>query len=111
MRINIDHLSYEELLDLNNRIVERLKLLEQMHAHAEMLRFRIGERVTFAPPGRGPITGVIAKYNRKTVTIVTDGGQRWRVAPDFISRAAGGSGTSSNVVPIRHDTPSGKRGD
>ena len=53
MRINIDGLSEEELVDLNNRVVARLRMLHQMRSHAQMLEFRIGDRVTFEPEG-GP---------------------------------------------------------
>ena len=47
MKIDIDKLSKEELIDLNHRIVERLRFLNQMRAHSEMLDLKIGERVTF----------------------------------------------------------------
>ena len=47
MNIDIDKLSEEELIDLNHRIVERLRFLNQMRAHSEMLDLKIGERVTF----------------------------------------------------------------
>ena len=47
-----------------------------------MLDFRIGDRVTFEPDGRPPMFGIITRYNKKTVTVITDGGQRWNVAPD-----------------------------
>lgn len=47
MKINIDQCTEEELIDLNHRIVERLRFLNQMRAHAQMLEFKIGERVTF----------------------------------------------------------------
>lgn len=40
--INIDRLTEAELIDLNNRFVERLRFLNQMRAHSEMLEFRIG---------------------------------------------------------------------
>jgi hypothetical protein len=50
MKIDIDKLTEAELVDLNNRIVERLRLLQQMRAHAQMLEFRIGDRVSFQPP-------------------------------------------------------------
>jgi hypothetical protein len=36
MKIDIDKLTEAELVDLNNRIVERLRLLHQMRAHAQM---------------------------------------------------------------------------
>ena len=53
MKIDIDKLTEAELVDLNNRIVERLRMLHEMRAHAEMLEFRIGDRVTFTPTGHG----------------------------------------------------------
>ena len=53
MTIDIDGLSEAELIDLNHRIVERLRLLQQMRAHKQMLEFRIGDRVAFQADGRG----------------------------------------------------------
>jgi len=58
MKIDIDQLTEEELVDLNNRIVARLRFLSHMRAHSEMLEFRIGDRVTFALEGRAPVAGV-----------------------------------------------------
>jgi hypothetical protein len=87
MPIDIDRLTEAELIDLNNRVVARLKFLSQMRAHAHMLDFRIGERVSFQPEGQPLLTGIIAKYNRKSVTVVTESGQRWNVAPVFLRRA------------------------
>jgi hypothetical protein len=48
MKIDIDCLTEAELVDLNHRIAARLRLLAQMRAHADMLEFRIGDRVAFA---------------------------------------------------------------
>jgi hypothetical protein len=86
MSIDIDRLTEAELIDLNNRIVERLKFLSQMRAHAHMLDFGIGERVSFEPDGHPLLTGIISKYNRKTVTVITDTGQRWNVAPALLRK-------------------------
>jgi hypothetical protein len=52
MAIDIDALTEAELIDLNHRIVARLRFLGQLDAHATMLDLRIGERVTFQPDGR-----------------------------------------------------------
>src|SRR6185437_7691342 len=90
-RIDIDKLTEAELVDLNNRIVERLRFLNQMRAHASMLEFRIGDRVTFEPDGRPSVTGMITRYNRKTVTVITDDGQHWNVAPQFLRKAPSGA--------------------
>jgi hypothetical protein len=110
MPIEIDSLTESELIDLNHRIVARLQFLRQLEAHASMLEFRIGERVTFYPEGRAPVTGMITRYNRKTVSIVTDDGQRWNVAPRILERAAPRSVPTSgnnNVVDIsRKNKPS-----
>jgi hypothetical protein len=88
MPIDIDEMTESELIDLNHRIVARLRLLRQLDAHTTMLEFRIGERVTFRPDGRPGVTGMITRYNKKTVSIVTDDGHRWNVAPQFLERAA-----------------------
>jgi hypothetical protein len=87
MPIDIDHLSVSELIDLNHRIVARLNFLRQLDAHASMLEFHIGERVRFHPEGGSPVTGMITRYNKRTVSIVTDAGQRWNVSPQFLERA------------------------
>lgn len=87
MTIDIDQLTEAELIDLNHRIVARLRFLRQLETHVTMLEFRIGERVRFQPQGRPAVTGMVTRYNRKTVSIVTDDGQRWTVAPQLLERA------------------------
>jgi len=104
MRIDIDKLTEEELVDLNNRIVARLRFLNQMRAHGQMLEFKIGDRVTFEPEGHQIVVGMVTRYNRKTVTVVTDSGQRWNVSPGLLRRAndsGGGQQAGPNVVPFR----------
>jgi hypothetical protein len=68
-------------------VVERLRFLSQMRAHSQMLDYKIGERVTFHPDGHPPLFGIVTQYNRKTVTVITDAGQRWNVAPRLLRRA------------------------
>ncbi|MEX0805039.1 MAG: hypothetical protein WD688_17220 [Candidatus Binatia bacterium] len=87
MKIGIDKLSEAELIDLNHRIVERLRFLSQMRAHSQMLDFKIGQRVTFHPDGHPSMFGIVTRYNRKTVTVITDTGQHWNVAPGLLRRA------------------------
>ena len=86
MAIDIDKLTEPELADLNNRIVARLKFLQQMRAHTSMLEFSLGERVSFQPDGHPVLFGFITKYNRKSVTVITEGGQHWTVAPTFLRK-------------------------
>ena len=87
MKIDIDRLSEAELIDLNNRIVARLRFLQQMRAHVEMLEFKIGDRVSFQPPGQGPVEGMLTRYSKKTVTVITDEGRQWNVSPAFLNKA------------------------
>ena len=84
--IPIDQLSEDELAHLNQRIVERLKFLDSEHTHREMMQYSVGENVCFEPPGREPQCGVLVKYNKKTVTIITEGGRRWNVSPHLLHR-------------------------
>ena len=101
MPIDIDQLTESELIDLNHRIVARLRFSRQLD-DTSTPEFRIGERVTFNPDGRPPVTGMITRYNKKTVSIVTDDGQRWNVAPQFLEKAGtrGGpaGGDKGNVI-------------
>ena len=87
MKIDIDKLTEAELIDLNNRIVARLRFMREMRAHAAMLEFRVGDHIAFEAPGRGMLMGMLTRYNRKTVTIITDTGEHWNMAPGFLRRA------------------------
>lgn len=100
MPIDIDKLTEAQLIDLNNRVVARLKFLTQMRAHAHMLEFSIGERVSFQPEGQPVITGIVAKYNRKSVTVIAENGQQWNVAPVFLrkSESPASAAASARVI-------------
>jgi hypothetical protein len=106
MKIDIDKLSEAELIDLNHRIVERLRFLSQMRRHSQMLDFKIGERVTFHPDGHPILFGIVTRYNRKTVTVITDTGQHWNVAPGLLGKEPSAERTDTGnpkVVPLKRD--------
>ena len=103
MKIDIDKMTEAELVELNHRIVQRLKFLESMHHHNEMLKFNVGDKVSFQPSGRGRLTGTLVKYNQKTVTIITDDGQRWNVAPGLLSKIKPVSSSDKGNVVIDFD--------
>jgi len=103
-KVDIDKLTEAELVELNNRIVERLRFLNHMRAHAEMLEFSIGDRVCFQPAGRPLVVGMLTRYNKKTVTVITDDGQHWNVAPQFLRRVAASVGEKpggGNVIHLK----------
>lgn len=104
MRIDIDGLSEAELIDLNHRVVERLKFLRHMRAHSQMLEFSIGDRVSFQPDGWPLQVGILTRYNKKTVTVITESGEHWNVAPGLLRRVSStesNSDASANVIQLR----------
>ena len=97
MHIDIDRLTEAELADLNHRIVERLRFLQQARAHVQMLEFRIGDRVSFQTHGRETVVGTITRYNKRTVSVVSTDGRRWTVHPSFLQLAP--TNVAAHVVP------------
>jgi hypothetical protein len=86
--IDIDRLNEAELIDLNRRIVLRPKMIQALRAHLQVMKFPVGQRVRFEPPGRGVLKGFVSRYNRKTVTLATSGGGPWNVAPALLRPAS-----------------------
>jgi hypothetical protein len=95
--IDIDSLSEDELIELNHKIVARLRFLSQMRSHSAMLDFRVGERVKFHPDGNPELVGTLIRYNKRTVTVVTDAGQHWNVSPSLLSKANPPGTATSNA--------------
>jgi hypothetical protein len=103
MKIDITILSEDELIDLHRRITERLRFLSQTRAHHKMLEFKVGDRVSFKPDDRPALNGVLTKYNKKTVTIITDNGEHWNVAPGLLMLAKDAKASEnkkSNVIQM-----------
>jgi len=84
LAIDIDGLTDAEWIDLNRRIVERLRVLHPLRAHATLLTFSIGDRVTFATDEGRIVVGTLVRYHRKTVSVLTDAGHRWNVSPHWL---------------------------
>lgn len=105
--INIDRLTEAELVDLNHRIVQRLRMISQLRAHQTMLEFRIGDRVTFEPENGDPVFGVLTRYNKKSVTVITDDGHRWTVSPRFLrlAEARNNSGKPAEGLALKSVLP------
>ena len=96
MPVDIDKMTRDELVTLNHRIVERLKFLDSLQAHKDMMAFNIGARVSF-DSGDGRLLGTFLKFNRKTVTVVTDNGQKWNISPHLLSPVKDAKPTQSFV--------------
>jgi hypothetical protein len=70
--IDIDGLTETELVHLNQKIIERLRMMRQIRAHVQMLDFHLGERVWFQTHQLEIVRAVLVRYNKKSVTVVTD---------------------------------------
>ncbi len=84
----LDRLTEEELVHLNHVIVERIRLMQQIRAHNEMINFHIGQSVQFTAASGEMVKGVISRHNRKSVTVVTPDGMQWRVSPTLLQTDA-----------------------
>jgi hypothetical protein len=104
MKIDLESMSYDELVALNQKIVERLKFLDAMHTHREMMQFAPGDQVSFEPPGRGKQFGTLVKYNKKTVTVITENGQKWNVSPHLlrkVKKVKGQNRGSEKIIDLK----------
>lgn len=85
MNIDIDNLNREELVELNDRVIERLKYLDAVYAQRAMMTLNIGSQVSFDSSRRGRVFGTVIKFNRKTVVVLTEDRVQWRVPPDILT--------------------------
>ena len=83
--MNISNLSEKELCALNRKIVERIRFLQQEKAHKVMLEFNVGEAICF-DNGDEEVYGVITKFNKKTVSVLAEGGTQWNIHPSFLKK-------------------------
>jgi hypothetical protein len=102
MTIDIDKLSESELIHLNEKIIQRLRMIRQMRAHVQMMDFELGERVWFQTEQQEIVRGTLVRYNKRSVTVVTDEGYRWTVFPGFLRKmkSAPPASEAANVVEM-----------
>jgi len=81
----VDHLTEKELMIANKLIVDKLKFLQKSKSLQAMSNFCIGDTVYFEKDYE-MVTGIITKLNQKTVSIETEDGIGWNVAPSFLKR-------------------------
>jgi hypothetical protein len=86
----IDLTSYTEadLIELNRRVVERIRALRQERCASAMTEFGVGDRVSFQPECGHEVVGTVIRLNRRTVTVVATDGHHWRVAPGRVKKAS-----------------------
>lgn len=99
MDIDLNKFNREELIALNQAVIARLKAMDRIQSQLDMLSFKPGDRVLFAPQGRSELTAIVTRCNQKTVSVVTESGEQWNVAPALLTPA-----NASDPV-VRTSTP------
>lgn len=82
--MDIEKLSLEQLIELNRRIVRRIRYLSEIKTGDALRKFEIGDRVSFQNEGR-TVEGMVVRVNQKTATIQTKEGS-WRIPPRFLTK-------------------------
>lgn len=80
----IKRLGEDDLRFLNQLIVERLNLISQARSTSLMAAFGIGDLVSFHATDGRKIRAVVRRLNKKTVSVYTEDGHRWNVAPGLL---------------------------
>ncbi len=79
--MDIENFSLEELMELHWKILKRIQKLGKMKLYEDLQKFDVGDKVSFKGKGEDLITGIVIRVNQKSVTIKTDQGATWYVAP------------------------------
>jgi hypothetical protein len=100
--IDIDGLSYDELLNLNDSIITRLKYLDAADTIDAMMKLSLGSKVCFDSGKHGIQVGTLINFNQKTVTVPTDDGRRhWKVSSQMLSPVFEEADSGTNVIDLK----------
>ena len=101
MGIDIDRPAEAEPTGPNRRIAGCLRFPRPMRAHAAMLKFPVGGRVSFDTGDFGRIAGTLVRHNKKTVSVLAGDGQHWNVSPGLPQSAEPRDITpAAEVLPV-----------
>lgn len=78
----ISKLNQDELRSLSKALNERFSYLESL----QVMKFHLGEKVTFKDCYNRKVEGIVKKLNRKSVKVLATDGRNWQVAPCFLKK-------------------------
>lgn len=82
----LQKLSYEELVRVNRIVVDRIKFIRDERYRVQLQEFAPGDVVEFSDQNGKLVRGTIERVNKKTVSIDTKDGLRWKVPPSFLKK-------------------------
>jgi hypothetical protein len=88
--ININELCIHQLIDLNRRVIERIKYLQRAKVTELMESYDYGDEVYFHDKDQNIIHGKVIRFNQKSITIKENCGMEWRVSPSFVKKSPTG---------------------
>ncbi len=59
-----DELGEKRCFRMETRIIERLRFLDSLHNHQQMMKFVPGDKVSFEIPNQGTQIGTLVKFNK-----------------------------------------------
>ncbi|MEA3421439.1 MAG: hypothetical protein U9Q97_07175 [Acidobacteriota bacterium] len=84
--MDIEHFSLEELMELHWKILKRIQKIRKMKLYDDLQKFDVGDKVSFKGKEEDTITGIVVRVNQKSLTIKTDQGTTWYVAPALVTK-------------------------
>lgn len=86
MDVDLNRYTEHELIELNHRVVERIRFLRRGRCQETMAAFNVGDRVSFRPPDGNEVSGTVVRLNTKSITVVSHDGIQWRVGPTLLTK-------------------------
>lgn len=83
---SIEEMCKCELIELNQRVVERIRYLSQMEAQEKMQSLYYGDVVSFKTQDGITINGKVERFNKKSVSLIDEEGLLWRVSPQLLKK-------------------------
>jgi hypothetical protein len=85
----IEKLSLEQLYDINEIVIDRIKFLEKIEDLKAVSAFRRGDKVSWEHNGQA-YSGSVLKVNQKTVSVAEKDPpyKRWKISPQFLKKSS-----------------------
>lgn len=85
MGINIENLSIDDLVELNKKVVCRIKELRAQRQFKAAAQFRMGDVVSFPNKHNKKVTGFITSIRKATISVLTETNEQWNVSATLLT--------------------------
>ncbi len=82
----IEKLSLDELSDLNLLVTDRMQIMLKANTLYSMSQFASGDRVRWIGNDGKEHTGIITKFNQRSVIVMSSENVRWKISPELLTR-------------------------